>query len=254
MKKRKIHFVILSLFALLMACDKGENLMYKDFSGLHFVAPTDTTLILRRDTLIYSFAFEKPEIKEKIIYIPVEIEGFRENKDRKFNVQLIKEGTTAESGVHYEALQEYYTVKANQGRDSIALKVKRTLDIRNTAKTITLKLVPTDEFEVGLYDKQQVSISFSDILEEPDWWENWKYLFGEYHRIKYQEWIKIKGGKGELPNKEIKRWQFLQNYPTECMLIMQLRLYFEKNPRYTLEELADPNNKGERIIVPCPIL
>lgn len=253
MKKRNIHIILLLAF-IFASCNEGEKLMYKDFSGLHLSIPqNDSILVLRRDTLVYSFAFEKPELKEKIIYIPVEIEGFRANKERKFKVQLIKDGTTAVAGTHYEALKEYYVVKANVGRDSIPLRIKRTLDIRNTAKTITLKLEPTEDFQIGLYDKQQISLSFSDVLEEPDWWESWKYLFGTYHRIKLQEWIKIRGGKGTLPIVNTKPAWFLNRHPAICVQIMQLRLYFEQNPRYTLEDQGDPNNKGERIVVPCPI-
>lgn len=252
---KKINIYIILIISLgLVACQEVDKLMYNDFAGIHIKIPKDNkTLILRGDTLVYSFAFEKPEIKEKILYIPVEIEGFRSNKDREFKVKLLENGTTAKVGVNYEALKDYYIVKANSGKDSIPVKVMRTLDIREKAKSIALELVATKDFQIGIKDKQRVHLSISDILEEPEWWKGWKFFLGDYHRIKYQEWMKIKGGKGKLPMVEGKNpYQIYFGYPTELVLIMELRLYFEKNPRYAKEDLGDPNDKGERIVIPNP--
>lgn len=253
MKKINIYTILIIALGI-VSCQEVDKLMYDDFAGIHIKIPKDNqTFILREDTLVYSFAFESPDMKQKTVYIPVEIEGFRSDKDRKFKVKLIEAGTTAKAGVNYEPLKDYYTVKANSGKDSIPINIIRTLDIREKSKSIALELVATEDFKIGIKDKQQVYISVSDILEEPEWWKGWKFFLGEYHRIKYQEWMRIKGGKGELPMVEGRSpFQIYFGYPTELVLIMELRLYFEKNPRYTKEDLGDPNDKGERITIPNP--
>lgn len=245
---------MIAILLMLVSCRESEKLMYGDFSGIHIKLPVeDTTVILRRDTLIYSFAFEKPELKQKTINIPVEIEGFRVNKDRKFKVEVLNEGTTAVEDVNYIKLQEYYTVKANEGIANIPITFNRSLDIREKPVLFSLRLSRSDDFEIGINHKQKIVLSVSDILEEPVWWEGWKFFFGDYHRIKYQEWIKIKGGKGELDVIDMRPYMIPYRYPRECVQIMELRLYFEKNPRYELEHLNDPNNLGRRLIVPCPL-
>lgn len=251
MKKINIYIVLIITLGL-AACHEVDELMYNDFAGIHFSIPKDDeTFILRDDTLVYSFAFEKPDFKEKIIYVPVEIEGFRTDRDRKIKIKLINDKTSAVPNVNYEPLKEDYIVKANAGKDSIPIKVMRTLDIREKAKTIAFEFVATEDFKLGIKDKQQMYLSISDILEEPEWWEGWKFFLGDYHRIKYQEWMRIKGGKGELPMVEGKRpFQIYFGYPAELILITELRLYFEKNPRYTKEDLGNPEDKGERITIP----
>lgn len=252
---KKIIIISTILLLALSSCKESDKLMYdSNLSSISLKLPIeDTTVILRRDTFVYSFAFEKPELKQKTINIPVQIAGYRIDKNRTFNVGIITNATTAVQGVDYEPLQASYTVKAKTGTAYIPLKVNRSNNLMKVAKTIAIELKPSADFELGIKDNQKILISVSDILEEPEWWEGWKYFFGDYHRIKFQEWIKIKGGKGEL-NVEDRNPLFLCfYYPKECMQIMELRLYFEKNPRYTLEHLKDPNNKGERIVVPCPI-
>lgn len=256
--KMKFYFIFLFIIGLsCIGCQESDRLMYGDFAGIHFNKKLfdDSVLIVREDTIVYSFAFENPEMKEYVLHIPVEIEGFRCNYERKYQVEIDTEQTTAVAGVHYEALPEFCTLKANAGCDSIALRLFRTDDIRVAGKSLFLRLVPSDDFDLGRHDCLTLKVSFSDILEEPKWWGTaWKTLFGDYHRIKYQEWIKIRGGKGELPEVKPEDAGFLiWYYPLECMQVMELRLYFENNPRYTNEDAGDPNNLGERIVVPCPL-
>lgn len=253
MKKIMMSACVAVLLAF-VSCREAEKLMYDDFAGIHFLFPVaGDDYIIRKDTLVYSFAFVNAEVKEHVIYIPVQIEGFRKNFDRTVNVRLIEKTTTAKAGTDYEQLKSSYTVKADAGTDSIPITVKRTADIRTGAKTISLELTESQDFKLGIKNKTNIHVSFSDMLEKPVWWDGWSYLFGAYNRIKYQEWIRLRGDRGELPVVNIRPYMFRQLYPREVAQIMELRVYFENNPRYTNEEAGDPDNLGDRIVVPVPI-
>ena len=88
-------------------------------------------------------------------------------------------------------------------------------------------------------EKLFVAVQVSDILEKPDWWDNWIGCFGTFHPVKYREWMKLYGGTGDLTGKRPDWWYA----PLELTLILDLKRMFEEN------EFLDEN--GKRLLIPC---
>ena len=240
-----IHFLlgICVIPVMFLGCQQADKLMFHEMDALTMRIPKyDTTCIFRQDTVTYTFAFESTDVTEKIIKIPMELVGFAQPYDRTYYIALtLGEGVV--NGVNFEKLTEEQVLHADKGIDTLEIILYRTEDIQTQTKWFKIELVEGGDFHLGIQDETSMIIRFSDVLEEPDWWVNWERYFGPFHRIKYQEWIRIWGGTGDLSNS--KYWGGVSTAPQEIMAIKELQKYFEENPHYTEE--------GELITIPCPL-
>lgn len=244
MKKLLIYHIV--LFTVL-SCSEAEREMFDpSLSAIHFdLTKLDTNLIVRGDTLTYSFAFNPTTVQSYTLNIPVEIIGFRSEHDRQYRIELLSDIITAKPNTHYQSLPDYHVLPAQKGKDSLQIILFRHTDLQKSAKSIELQLIPSTDFNVGSIEKQHVYLRFSDILEEPIWWDLWKDEFGPYHRIKYQEWIRIWGDRGDISGFRPGKW----NSPQVYVKLMDLKSYFENNPRYADEN--NPSDRGDRLTIPA---
>lgn len=251
--KRLIYTSVFICFILFFTegCQEADKLMFHELNALSVRVPRyDQSLLCRGDTVTYSFAFENVAVTEKTIKIPVEAAGFAKSYDRTYHIALTL-GKDVVNGVNFKELTTEQTIHAEMGIDTLEVTLYRTKDILEGSKLFKLELVEGGDFVLGIEGVTSMIIRFSDVLEEPAWWVNWKKYFGPFHRIKYQEWMRIWGGTGDLTGS--KYWGGISTAPKEIMAIKELQKYFEENPRYTNESAGDPNNLGERIVIPCPL-
>ncbi len=246
--KKLISIVLLILFFI--SC-REDDLMFHELNAISMRIPRyDPSLLFRGDTVTYSFAFENVAVTEKTIKIPIELAGFATSHDRNYRIAL-ELGEDVVNGENFKELLSDQVFHAGVGVDTLEVTVYRTKDIKQKSKLFKLELVEGGDLILGIEGETSMIIRFSDVLEEPAWWVNWKKYFGDFHPIKYQEWIRIWGGTGDLSGG--KYWGGISTAPKEIMAIRELQKYFEENPRYTNEDAGDPNNLGERIVIPCPL-
>ena len=247
MKALNYIWVALGLLVMGSACSEAEREMFSGPESINFCFPVtseeiedykllDSSLIFREDTMVYSFAFDL-ESSERLISIPVEITGFAADYDRTYRVK-VTEFNGAKAGVHYDPVAEEQILHAGKVKDSLQILFHR-VDMDQQARKIGLTIETGGDFVEGVKEKLFVAVQVSDILEEPDWWEDWVGCFGEYHPIKYREWMKLYGGTGDLSGKYPDWWAA----PLELTLILELKRMFEEG------DFRDEN--GNKLVIPC---
>lgn len=239
--KNIFHLFISGLLCLFYAaCSENDKLLFNDNASIYFRIPKgDTTLIIQADTVVYSFAFEDPELVNTFVMrLPVESTGLAPSYERKYKIHIVPELSTAIEGTDFQALQETYTMPAQKGLDTLLLTVNRTESMQVAPKNLVLEMVATDDFKLGPQERVRIYLRISDILERPEWWDEWEPYMGAYGRKKHDKWLKI-WGKDPLPTDVSMIHPFYT--PKELMAIQDLRIYFEQNPTY---------ENGERVVVP----
>ena len=244
-----LYCILASVFFLQLgiACSEADRDLFEGPVGINFRIPKtseeikdyklrDSSLIFREDTMVYSFAFDMVNT-EREICVPVEVTGFAKEVDRKYYVEVV-EYNGAKAGVHYDAVPTEHVLAAGKVKDSLRILFHR-VDMDKQARKIGITIKRGGDFIEGVKEKLFVAVQVSDILEKPDWWDNWIGCFGTFHPVKYREWMKLYGGTGDLTGKRPDWWYA----PLELTLILDLKRMFEEN------EFLDEN--GKRLLMPC---
>lgn len=243
----RIGIIIIGLWILCStACQDADKEMFDvNETGLYFKLKSlekDKTLILREDTVVYTFAYDDvEEVRQREVYIPVELVGLAAGQERTYRIEVEAAANTQE-GVDYESLATEQIYSAGKTVDSLRFVWKRNPSMQKEVKKVNLRIVSGGDFGTGVEEKLFVSLQASDILEKPAWWDAWEAAFGSWHPTKLREWIKI-WGREDLPANP---WSIsFYDYPQECTAIVKLHDLFEN------EEFYDEN--GVRLYVPANI-
>lgn len=243
----RIYIFIASCLAWCgISCQEADREMFPgEEAGVYFklsALSKDATLVLRKDTVVYTFAYDDVDVTEREICIPVELVGYAAGTERKYRIKVEAAANTLE-GVDYETVASEQTFAANKTVDSLRVVWKRNqtmTDEKNGVKKLNIRIVSGGELAAGVEEKLFVSLQVSDILEKPKWWDGWEFAFGSWHPVKLREWIKI-WGKEDL---EKKPWYpSFHSHPQELTAIVKLHDLFEK------EEFYDEN--GVRLSIPA---
>lgn len=243
----RIYILMVSILVLSgVACQDADREMFPgEKSGVYFKLSNlskDGTLIMRKDTVVYTFAYDDvEEVRDREICIPVELIGFATGTDRKYHVEVVAAGNT-EEGVDYEPVESEQTFGANKTVDSLRVMWKRSESMQKEVKKLNIRIVSGGDFVAGVEEKLFVSLQVSDILEKPVWWDVWYDAFGSWHPTKLREWIRI-WGREDL---DADPWMIgFFYYPQECSAIIKLHDLFES------KEFFDEN--GVRLFIPANI-
>lgn len=100
---------------------------------------------------------------------------------------LTRDSTTAVEGVNYDPFDEFQVVKAGSHYADLVIRLKRDESIQIEERVLTLKLEPTDDFEIGInwwgevpglwsstggndFDVSMHKITMNDFLVRPTRW------------------------------------------------------------------------------------
>lgn len=164
------------------SCSDSNEKFYSDTATLYFNLSGSQV-----DSIVYSFA--KTTAKMHIVEIPVEIAGYKTDYDRHYKVVVDESRTTAKKGLHYEALEEYYTLEAGRFKDSLPIVVYATDRLLDSVEVyLQVRIEPTDDFSHLTLDRQTARVKVSNMLQKPSIWNGVygpKY-FGPYSRVKHK--------------------------------------------------------------------
>ena len=182
---KKIGLLIIGVW-FLGACEK-ELSTYHGVNGIGFEKS------LLKDSIVYSFAFH-PDVEIGEIAIPVEVMGPMTDYDREYRYE-IDSRSTAREGIDYQKLSLVGRVTSKQVKDTIRIKVIKNIDMLSRAYSIFIRLVPAEDFVIGIDDRNFVKVYVSDILTKPTWWDDWYIdnVMGAYSDKKYRYLIEITG-------------------------------------------------------------
>lgn len=147
-----------------------------------------------KDSLVYSFA--TAESKLYTVNVMIDLQGMPVDHDRAIDVAVDTKNTTAQEGLHYEAVPTTVTLAAGEMQATLPVTILGSDPaLENKRVELDLELKANDDFQLGLTGRTHVRIIFSNMLTKPPYWdENYMdYTFGTYSRVKHECIIKVLG-------------------------------------------------------------
>lgn len=114
--------------------------------------------------------------------------GRAKDYDRTFRIMVDKDSTTAVSGVDYEPFEERWIIPAGNYYTDVTVRIKRNEDIQKEEKQLGLRLLPTEDLQIGIptwywlsgmnwpdggrltHDATAHKILINDFIVKPDRW------------------------------------------------------------------------------------
>lgn len=190
MKRVYSKILILPLLGIFCACQQNEVMDFSLSDRIYFNETTSTGATLEKITeKNYSFALQNSALMEDTVKLKTKLMGYLSDRDRVFRAEVLSEGTTAVSGVHYTLLDG--VLKAGQYESYLPVVLYRTADTQEAPVSLHLRLISTDDLDPGHPDDITFTLSWGDILMKPEHWP--EYFFGTYSVNKYRFAIDVTG-------------------------------------------------------------
>lgn len=151
---------ILGVSFLFLGCEKSEPLSFQAKPAIVFDYQTEAN-----SRAVFSFLGKSGDIGE--VKIPVIINGFPEERDRNFEVEVVTDTITDALASGYKI--EQGVIKAGRMKDSLLLKLYKTEEIETKVVKLYLRVKDNDEFERGVKEKQYYQLSWSNQAIMPTW-------------------------------------------------------------------------------------
>lgn len=204
MKRSQFSIIvfILLIVAGLSSCKQDIDNFYKEKSRIQFTYYTldyNKKLIVNNKST-FSFGMAEDEVLQDTARIVVEFLGSASDKDRQYTVKINSDSTTAVEGMHYKPFSMTQTFRANRLKDTLKIVViRKNMSVSFTNpedKRLTLEMVPSDDFELGMKDGLRTNLYINNYLSEPDWWDYSLRLpyIGFYHPKKWKILISFNEG------------------------------------------------------------
>ncbi|EDM35415.1 hypothetical protein PBAL39_13135 [Pedobacter sp. BAL39] len=178
------HFIICALLAF-ASCKKAEEQRFDHAAGVYFDIYNGD-----KDSLVSTFAYEPTRARDTVM-IPVRISGVRVDRDRTFNIRIEQDSSTAVPELHYQTLQNSYTIPANRGGMSIPVIIfNKDKAMEERAVSLIIKLTASEDFGIENPHLIRAKVVFSAKLEKPGWWDQW---LTNYSRTKHELFILTTG-------------------------------------------------------------
>ena len=188
MMKKYIYLFL--LMAGIAGCQQNKEFDWQSVDAVYFQINSDWNKTT--DSVTYSFAGKGVDMDT--VWLKVNLQGNMSDDSRKISMVVNPELTTAEEGVHYETLKEYYELPARQTSVKLPLVVfnqDQTLDKK--AVLVVLELLPTADLALGISERNKVKVEVSNILNPPSYWNGIQTYFGVYSRVKHEICIRELG-------------------------------------------------------------
>lgn len=187
MKNFKIFILLIAFFST--SCEK-EIMDYEGVEGVYFAVQHGASYGNERTWPYQPYTnveFVKTEANEIQLGVKVMITGPAKDYERKFLVEVNPDSTTAQVGVHFNPFPSEIVVPAKALSANVPLTLKRVADLKKTMKTIGLRLVANQSFQLSFpnwdalpsntsgtvvkkFDASLHTIRINDFLVQPAVW------------------------------------------------------------------------------------
>ncbi|MBL1409452.1 DUF4843 domain-containing protein [Sphingobacterium faecale] len=183
-----------------------------------------------RDSTIISFGLSGNTVVDSIIPMVVTCIGAKESFDRPYELQIDSKSTAVE-GVHYQIMNNEYSIKKNRLQDTVFLKIFRLEEMKTKEYTLFFSLLDNDNFSTSMKEKVRnpttgEKISFvtykwylNDIVRRPGRWLDG--FLGPFSRKKLYLMVDVLGIEAEYLDKNVSiaetnaYGQYMQRYLNE---------------------------------------
>lgn len=191
MKRNIFRTAIVAFLLPMVACEK-QLMDYQGLEGVYFAVQHGASYGNELNWPYQPYTnveFVSIPDDEVTLQIKVMITGPVKDYDRSFRVEINPDSTTAEQGIHYDALQGELLIPANTVTALVPVTLKRTVDLQTEEKTIGLRLVANEHFglsfpewdaipgysaattpAVSKFDASMHTIRISDFMVQPAIW------------------------------------------------------------------------------------
>ena len=186
----KVNFLkLIGVFALAvsaMSCET-DRITYSEKDALYFDLENET------DSIYFSLAGTLGDTDT--LKIPVQVLGNIADSNRQYRVSVDASQTTAEEGLHYEKLPEYYEFPANEIEGFMEIVLSKTdTSLNSIDKVLALSIEESDDFAPGFTEKANLKVYFTNKLVKPDYWDfPLVFYFDEYSKAKHEIAISVMG-------------------------------------------------------------
>ena len=181
------------------ACDDDVDMPYKEAPSVYFEyeyqdPAWSSVHLVARDSVVAAMGRLAADVHDMEVKIPVKVLGSVLANDMTYQVEVVptsmdgKVNTTAQEGVHYQALKDSYTFKAGVWVDTLRITVLRdalsTSYVKREPQSSVLRITEKGELKPGLRDGWEMVVRMNNFISEPTWWS--VYGLGFYHPEKYK--------------------------------------------------------------------
>lgn len=189
---------ILVFLVILTSCNQDIDNFYVEKGRIqfkYFKEVVGSDKLIRRtyfNQTTFSFGPKDETLEFDTAKIVVEFLGSVSNMDRNYQVRIVTDSTTAVEGVHFEPFSTTQVFKAGRMKDTLKIVVKRmalSSSFTNPEdRRLTLDLMPTADFNLGMKDGLRTRLYINNYLSEPVWWKDPLRLpfVGFYHPKKWK--------------------------------------------------------------------
>ncbi len=189
MKKYTISLIcsVLALF-LFSSCEK-EGFYYQDEARVRMEGPYKWAV--NTDSLEFSFITVPTGVDQMEMQITVYIMGAVSENDRIVNIGVNSAKTTA-TGNQYTCPSQV-TIPANSLSANFTVVLNRTPDLQQNTVSLYVELKESEDFKVGVKERDHLLIKWNDILSMPKNWSELETFFGAFSLVKYRFMINNTG-------------------------------------------------------------
>lgn len=186
MKKYLYYILVLPLLFNLAGCSEDEIMTYSDRDYILFTK-------YMQDSITFSF-LPYPFQDQRECKIEVRLIGSPSDRDREYKISVMKEFTDAPEG-SYE-LPQKCVLKAGEVVDSCVIILKKTPELSQITRKLTVRLEETSDFALGQSNRLATIINISNMISKPDWWNATieRTWLGTYSKKKYELFIMVNNG------------------------------------------------------------
>ncbi len=185
--RKYLTYILLFFFACYFnACSEDAIDTYSDADYLQF------TKYLKDSTQFSFLAY--PNVDEAVCGLEVKLIGMPSDKDREYKVEVMNEFTDAPTGSY--TLPQRNVLKAGKTVDTCFIVLKKTAELSQRSRRLTVRLIETEDFKLGQSDCIVSIINITNVLSKPAWWNSTidKTWLGEYSNKKYELFIQVNDG------------------------------------------------------------
>jgi len=142
------------------SCEKSEPMSFNAKPAVVFDFRNATG-----NKVSFSFLGKSGDVGE--VQVPVIINGFAEDRDRPFEVEVVTDTITDATPSDYKI--EQGIIRAGKMKDSLVVKLYKTAELESKIANLYLRVKANEEFDRGIKEKQYYQISWSNQAIMPTW-------------------------------------------------------------------------------------
>jgi hypothetical protein len=205
----KNYIYLLFILVFFVRCEESELTSFKEKDAIYFqLQETDYTkhfsswddwLNYEGDSIVYNFkghVVDNPDYLEKdTVWLQVNLLGQMSPQERYFNVRVNQNQTSAEEGLHYEALDSQYTLGADTIRASFPVVLFNYESLGTEPYTLDVVIESNATFDLGLEGRTNARFLIYNDVVKPVIWDQYYYSYlGPYSKAKHRIVILTNGG------------------------------------------------------------